>query len=72
MVGVLKRLVQEPWQEVPLELSLTISGNVLRLNATELSRIRADVLAHHKLNQGREVAEKALLSALWRQARGST
>ena len=68
MVGVLKRLVQEPWQEVPLELSLTISGNVLRLNATELSRIRSDVLAHHKLNQGREVAEKALLSALWRQA----
>ncbi len=29
MVGVLKRLVQEPWQEVPLELSLTMVGNVL-------------------------------------------
>ncbi len=68
MVGVLKRLVAEPWQEVPLELTLTIAGNVFRLGARELSRIRADVLAHHKLNLAREVAEKALLSALWRQA----
>ena len=30
------------------------------------TRIRADVLAHHKLNRGREAAEKALLAALWR------
>ncbi len=67
MVGVLKRLVQEPWQRVPLELSLTLVGNVLRLDATELSRIKADVLAHHKLNQSRDVAEKALLTALWRK-----
>ena len=54
---------------MPLELSLTIAGHVLRLGADELTRIRADVLAHAKLNAGREPAEQALLSALWRQAR---
>ena len=45
-----------------------MGGNVLRLDAGELARIRADVLARHKLNQGRETAEKALLNALWRKA----
>ncbi len=68
MVPVLKRLVQEPWQQVPLELTITMSGHVLHLQAAELSRIRAEVLNHHKLNQGREAAEKALLGALRRKA----
>jgi DNA helicase IV len=67
MVAVLKRLVNEPWQDVPLELFVTLQGDVLRLNADELSRIRADVLAHTKLNAGREPAERALLNALWRK-----
>ncbi|HEU4547642.1 MAG TPA: AAA family ATPase, partial [Microlunatus sp.] len=67
MVTVLKRLVNEPWQDVPLELFVTLQGDVLRLNADELSRIRADVLAHTKLNAGREPAERALLNALWRK-----
>jgi DNA helicase IV len=67
MVSVLKRLVNEPWQDVPLELFVTLQGDVLRLNADELSRIRADVLAHTKLNAGREPAERALLNALWRK-----
>jgi DNA helicase IV len=67
MVGVLKRLVQEPWQQVPLELTLTLQGNVLRLRAEELVKIRADVLAHHKLNTGRDAAQRALLAALWRR-----
>ncbi len=67
MVGVLKRLVQETWQRVPLELSLTLVGNVLRLDAAEVARIKAEVLAHHKLNQSRDVAEKALLASLWRK-----
>jgi hypothetical protein len=71
MIGVLKRLVQEPWQEVPIELRLTVAGHALRLEATQLSRIRAEVLAHHKLNSGREFAEKALVAALWRQAAGA-
>ena len=67
MVAVLKRLVNEPWQDVPLELFVTMQGDVLRLGADELSRIRADVLAHTKLNAGREPAEQALLNALWRK-----
>jgi DNA helicase IV len=67
MVAVLKRLVNEPWQDVPLELFVTLQGDVLRLNADELSRIRADVLARTKLNAGREPAERALLNALWRK-----
>nr|WP_172826024.1 UvrD-helicase domain-containing protein [Friedmanniella luteola] len=66
MVRVLRRLVQEPPQAVPLELRLTLKGHVLVLRVDALERIRADVLAHHKLNAGREAAEKALLQALWR------
>jgi DNA helicase IV len=67
MVAVLKKLVNEPWQDVPLELFVTLQGDVLRLGAAELSRIRADVLAHSTLNTGREPAERALLNALWRK-----
>ena len=36
MVAVLKRLVNEPWQDVPLELFVTMQGDVLRLGADEL------------------------------------
>ena len=67
MATVLKRLVNEPWQDVPLELFVTLQGHVLRLGAGELTRIRSDVLAHTKLNAGREAAERALLAALWRK-----
>ena len=66
MTKVLKRLVHEPLQTVPPELRLTLRGEVLVLGAGELDRIRADVLSHHKLNQGREAAEAAVLNALWR------
>jgi hypothetical protein len=67
MVRVLRRLVQEPPQAVPLELRLTLRGHVLVLGVDLLERIRSEVLAHHKLNAGREAAEKALLQALWRR-----
>ncbi len=67
MVEVLKRLVGEPPQSMPLELRLTVRGEVLTLNAGTLARIRGDVLSHHKLNLGREAAETALLNALWRR-----
>jgi hypothetical protein len=43
-----------------------VKGQVLVLRAGTLAAIRSDVLAHHKLNSGREAAEKALLNALWR------
>ncbi len=66
MTKVLRRLVQEPLPQGPLELRVTAKGHVLVLPAAELAQIRLDVLAHHKLNQGRDHAEKALLAALWR------
>jgi DNA helicase IV len=66
MVKILRRLVHEPPQEVPLELRITVDGTVLVLAADTLARIRSQVLAHHKLNTGREAAEKELLAALWR------
>lgn len=66
LARVLRRLVQEPPQSVPLELRLTLQGYVLVVAVDALERIRAEVLAHHKLNAGREAAQKALLTALWR------
>jgi DNA helicase IV len=66
MVKVLRRLVYEPMQEVSLELRITVGGNVLVLPAATLTRIRSHVLAHHKLNSGREAVEKELLNAFWR------
>jgi DNA helicase IV len=66
MVKVLRRLVHEPPQEVPLELHITVAGEVLALPRQTLARIRSHVLAHHKLNNGREAAERELLTALWR------
>jgi DNA helicase IV len=66
MVKVLRRLVHEPLHEGPLELRIVVDGNVLAVPAPTLGRIRSHVLAHHKLNSGREAAEKELLTALWR------
>ncbi len=66
MVKLLRNLVHTPPQSVPLELRLTMKGHALVLRPPVLDRIRADVLAHHKLNAGREPAEKALIAALWR------
>ncbi|HYP45760.1 MAG TPA: UvrD-helicase domain-containing protein [Propionibacteriaceae bacterium] len=66
MRSVLKRLVHEPPQSVPLELRLTLRGEVLVLAAEVLQRLRAEVLSHHKLNQGRDAASAAVLTALWR------
>ena len=66
MVKVLRRLVHEPLHDGPLELRIVVDGNVLAVPAPTLARIRSHVLAHHKLNSGREAAEKELLTALWR------
>jgi DNA helicase IV len=66
MVKVLRRMVHEPLNEVPLELRILVDGNVLVVPAATLARIRSHVLAHHRLNSGREAAEKELLTALWR------
>ena len=66
MVKLLRRLVHEPLHEVPLELRIMVDGTVLVLPTSTLTRIRSHVLAHHKLNNGREAAERELLAALWR------
>ena len=66
MVPILRRLVHEPPQSVPLELRVSWHGHVLALAPDVLARLRADILAHHRYNQGREAAERALLGALWR------
>ncbi|SDU95226.1 DNA helicase IV [Microlunatus sagamiharensis] len=66
MLPVLKRLVLEPLADQPLELRVVVQGQVLVLRSGQLAGIRRDVLSHHKLNAGREAAEKALLNALWR------
>ncbi|SEQ61605.1 HelD family protein [Microlunatus flavus] len=66
MLPVLKRLVTEPFADQPVELRVVVQGQVLVVRSGQLAAIRRDVLAHHKLNAGREAAEKALLTALWR------
>ncbi|WP_425486883.1 HelD family protein [Microlunatus speluncae] len=67
MTRVLRRLVTEPPAGVPDRLQLTVDGVVYALDAPALTRIRTDVLAHNKLNQARNAAETALLTALWRR-----
>ncbi len=66
MLPVLKRLVHEPLPAGPLELRVVVKGQVLVVGSETLTGIRRDVLAHHTLNAGREAAEKALLTTLWR------
>ena len=67
MVRVLKNLVDLPvgftGDDGPL-LRVTVKGEVLTLRQPELERIRRHVLAHHKVNLGRDAAEKGLLAAL--------
>ena len=66
MLRVLKRLVHEPPQSVPLELRVSAQGHVLVARADVLDRVRRDVLTDHTLNAGRDAAEQAVLNALWR------
>ena len=66
MLPVLRRLVGEPLAGAPAELRLTWHGHVLVLRTATLGQVRAEVLARHRLNQGREAAERGLLAALWR------
>ena len=70
--AVLKRLVQEPWQEVPLELSLTVAGNVL---AAGRDRAVPDPGRRPGAPQAqpgpRRRPRRPCSRALWRQAAGS-
>lgn len=70
MLPLLRRLVNEPLVEQSAEqarLRVTVKGEVLTLDASELSRLRRDVLRHHKVNQARGAAEQAVLNALWQR-----
>ncbi len=67
MVEVLKRLVNLPLGDPDApgaSLVVTVKGEVLKLDAGQLARIRSGVLAHQRVNLGRSAAEKALVAAL--------
>ncbi len=66
MVELLRRLVREPVTGAPRELQVIVKGESIRLGADTVTRIRREVLGHQRLNQGRPVAESALVTALWR------
>ncbi len=67
MLPVLRRAVQEPLLDGPAaqRLRVSVKGEILTLEAPELSRIRKDVLARQRVNQARANAEAALRDALW-------
>jgi hypothetical protein len=69
MRRVLKRALREPPPDAPEELRITYRGEVLKLDAAELARVRRSVhAAGRPPNQSRVDAAEALLEALWRQA----
>ncbi|MFT4108138.1 HelD family protein [Propionicimonas sp.] len=70
MVPLLKRLVNLPLLDAGAEqppLRVTVKGEVLTLDATELGRIRRDVLTRTRANAGRPAAEAAVMDALYEQ-----
>ena len=67
MAPLLQRLVNLPLIDPGpdgVRLRVTVKGEVLGLEGPALARIRAEVLARHKVNRGRAAAEQALLKAL--------
>lgn len=69
MLEVLNALIREPFGEGEdvSQVRVTVKGEALTVHAHELNRIREQVLAHHKLNPGRDHAEQALVAALVRK-----
>lgn len=69
MVTLLKRLVERPLSdyESDTELIVTAKGEVFKLSQSQISKIRSQVLANKKLNQGRDTAYKMVLDALYAQ-----
>jgi DNA helicase IV len=66
MAKLLRRLASELPADSPPELRLTVKGHVLVLPSRVLGEIRTEALSHHKVNLGRDAAERGLLGALWR------
>ncbi|MCC2593405.1 AAA family ATPase [Tessaracoccus sp. OS52] len=69
MLDVLRRLVRLPLISGPdvLRVRVTVKGEVLTLTEAELDRIRDNVLAHTKLNRGRQQALDQVVAALARK-----
>ncbi|GAB2481740.1 AAA family ATPase [Luteococcus sediminum] len=67
MLPVLQRLVSAPLVEFEeaLRVRVSVKGEVLTLTADKLRRMRTDLLAHHRNNRAREVAEQAVVNSLW-------
>ena len=71
MRRVLKRALREVPPGAPDELRITYRGEVLKLDARELEKVRRAVHGRGRPpNQSRVDAAEALLEALWRQADG--
>ncbi|OLF08406.1 ATP-dependent DNA helicase [Actinophytocola xinjiangensis] len=71
MRRILKRVLREEPPDAPRELRITYRGEVLKLDARELAKVRRQVhSAGRPPNQSRVDAAEALLEALWRQADG--
>jgi len=69
MIGVLRRLVRQVPPEGPTELRMVYRGEVLRIGADELAKVRRSVHARGgQTNRIRIRAAEALLEALWKQA----
>jgi DNA helicase IV len=69
MVGLLRRLVRQVPPGGPAELRIVYRGEVLKIGADELARVRRSVHARGGMsNRIRIKAAEALLEALWRQA----
>jgi RecA/RadA recombinase len=71
MRRVLKRVLRDTPPDVPAELRVTYRGQVLKLDARDLDKVRRAVHAMGRPpNQSRVDAAEALLEALWRKAEG--
>ncbi|MDN5564085.1 MAG: AAA family ATPase [Luteococcus sp.] len=67
MLPLLKRLVASPMVEYDeaLQVRVSVKGEVLTLKADKLRRMRSELLATHRNNKSREVAEQAVVNSLW-------
>ncbi|MGJ6981031.1 HelD family protein [Aestuariimicrobium soli] len=65
MLPVLQALAQLPPGETEPTLRVSVKGEVLTLRPERVAGLRKQVLAGHRLNQGRDNAEKVALGTLW-------
>lgn len=66
---VLNRLVREPIPGAPDLLRVFVAGHAVRLEPTDLARVRRAVLRHHQRNSSYDVAVRELAEAAWATVR---